>query len=537
MNANLVCPNCGEKLEPDARFCENCGQPISSSPAEPAPDKAQTVALSDLPRRQGPGLQAGQVDQTMGAGGRDSVVDFASSSATIPRHSVSTGAPASSYSSPPVDGGDVPPSTALVSPAGANPSQSQPRKNRALLFALIGVGAAVICLVLAAAGGYLALKNQPSLFPQIGMLIVSPTPVDSPTVAAAFTRTAAPTQQASSTVPPLATATKAPSATTKPTDTAQPTNTSQPTSTYTAEPVEPSPTSTATTPAGPTVTPAPTKSSNPGRILFYSNYPNLAQIFIMNAVKLVPVRLTNNKARDTEAALSPDGKKIAYISTRNDVNALNCAPTKCNTELYVMNADGTGQLRLTNTLAAEESPTWSPDSKKIIFVSARDGNRELYVMNVNGSGLKRLTNTKENETQPAWSPDGKMIAYVSDKDLYPEIYTMNVDGSGAVRLTSNNANDNNPTWSPDGNKIAYSSDQEGGSQIFLMDADGKNPTRLVTSKFTDTHPRFSPDGLSLAFRRATDNAHIEIFAVHIDGSEIGAMSDATTQAVLCDWGF
>jgi Tol biopolymer transport system component len=85
---------------------------------------------------------------------------------------------------------------------------------------------------------------------------------------------------------------------------------------------------------------------------------------------------------------------------------------------------------------------------KIAFVSGRDGNYEIYIMNADGSEQKRLTNNPASDMKSSWSPDGKKIAFHSDRDGNYEIYVMNADGSEQKRLTDNPADDMNPSWSP-----------------------------------------------------------------------------------------
>ena len=123
---------------------------------------------------------------------------------------------------------------------------------------------------------------------------------------------------------------------------------------------------------------------------------------------------------------SPDGKKITFVFAEQDSNS----------DIHVMNADGSGLVNLTNSPEADWKPSWSPDSKKITFVSVgQDRNSEIYVMNVDGSDLVNITNSPENEYSPTWSPDGKKIAFMSAYNGKREIYIMNANGSGQTRLT------------------------------------------------------------------------------------------------------
>ena len=84
-----------------------------------------------------------------------------------------------------------------------------------------------------------------------------------------------------------------------------------------------------------------------------------------------------------------------------------------NYEVYVINADGSGLKKLTDHPADDSGPVWSPDGKQIAFTSSRDGYLEIYVMNADGSDLKNLTNNPADDTSPAWSPDSRQIAFSS----------------------------------------------------------------------------------------------------------------------------
>ena len=103
-------------------------------------------------------------------------------------------------------------------------------------------------------------------------------------------------------------------------------------------------------------------------------------------------------------------------------------------DIYVMNADGSGTRKLTHNALQNAEPAWSPDGRKIAFRSTRNGNRDIYVMNADGSGKRNLTRNAAWDSRPSWSPDGRKIAFVSDRDGRLEAHVMNADGSGQRSL-------------------------------------------------------------------------------------------------------
>ena len=117
-------------------------------------------------------------------------------------------------------------------------------------------------------------------------------------------------------------------------------------------------------------------------------------------------------------------------------------------ELYVMNADGTGVTQLTTNEAEGDHAGWSPDGRRIVFSSARDGGQlHIFVMDPDGTGVTQLTSGDFTDDDPTWSPDGKQIAFQSTRDGHEEIYMMNADGTGQTRLTFNEGIFNAvPSW-------------------------------------------------------------------------------------------
>ena len=261
--------------------------------------------------------------------------------------------------------------------------------------------------------------------------------------------------------------------------------------------------------------PAVAQAAPTGRIAFSSNRDGNYEIYVMNADGSAQTRLTTTDAYtyDDDAKWSPDGEKIAY--TRAFLGLLG--------DIYVMNADGTGQTRLTNNVVPDHVPTWSPDGQKIAFHSTRDGNADIYVMNADGTGQTRLTNDDALDLRPDWSPDGQKIAFMSGIFTF-DIYVMNADGSGRTRLTNTYpAGDAHPAWSPDGQKIAFTSYRDAGNQdIYVMNADGSGLNRLTNNPMADFRPAWSPDGQKIAFTSNRDDGsglNYEIYVMNADGSE------------------
>lgn len=177
--------------------------------------------------------------------------------------------------------------------------------------------------------------------------------------------------------------------------------------------------------------------------------------------------------------------RIAFASNRDG-----------NVQIYLMNADGSGQVRLTNGGANDDAPRWSPGGAKILFQSDRDdpanGTNDVYVMNADGTGQTRLTFGAEGVTdeQPVWSRDGSRIAFVSTRDGDKEVYVMNADGTNQTRLTNDPGNDDAPYWSPDGSKLVFRSDRlrdccDPTSQVWVMNADGAGLANLSGSRYGD----------------------------------------------------
>lgn len=244
---------------------------------------------------------------------------------------------------------------------------------------------------------------------------------------------------------------------------------------------------------------APSFSAAGTKIAFTKLVNGSTELYTMSPSGSSQTRLTNNSDTDHAPSFSPDGRKIAFHSNRAG-NGVNESPDPDN-EIWAMKAapeSATNRpVRLTRNAASDGDPNWSPDGTKIVFVSRRVAvdNPEVYIMNADGTGQKRLTKSAGGDFTPEFSPDGKKIAFWSDRDGDQEIYTMNINGTGTKKLTNNTILDYTPTFSPDGKKIAFS--RSGGTsvrdqQIYTMNVDGSGTKKLTTDILGDLYPTWQP---------------------------------------------
>ncbi len=264
--------------------------------------------------------------------------------------------------------------------------------------------------------------------------------------------------------------------------------------------------------------------------------PRNPEVFTINPDGTGERVLTNHPARDGDPSFSPDGTKIAFESFRSG-----------GSELWVMNADGTGLTQLTfNGPPEDRGSSWTPDGSRIVYhtlefpAGAGHSSFEIMIINADGTGKTRLTNNTFQDSLPSVSPDGTKIAFFSTRDGDGEIYVMNIDGSNVTRLTNSPGEDAHPMWSPDGSQIVFHSRRTGTLDIFVMNADGTG-VRQVTNT-TTTHeyfPVWSPDGTKISFTGNTlDPSNFDVYVMNVDGTGITRLT-VNPPGVFdgrCDWG-
>ncbi len=222
---------------------------------------------------------------------------------------------------------------------------------------------------------------------------------------------------------------------------------------------------TATETLEPTLTPMPTDTSTPsptpvgggaGQLAFVSDRTGTSQIYRINSDGSDERPITNLSAGACQPDWSPDGKKIVFVSPCEvDQDEFK------GSSLYIIKADGTDLIQLPTIPGGDFEPDWSPDGEKIAFTSMRDGYMQIYVITLDDNSVQRLTETNKNNTeytrQPAWSPFGNQIAYAIRRYGSYQIWTMTDKGESQEQLSQSGYElwDTNPVWSPDGAVILY----------------------------------------------------------------------------------
>ncbi len=173
---------------------------------------------------------------------------------------------------------------------------------------------------------------------------------------------------------------------------------------------------------------------------------------------------------------SPDGKRIAY-----------CQSEGPNTDIWVMNSDGSNARRLTKDPSIDVSPTWSPDGTKIAFVSDRAGTPQIYIMNADGSSVRRVTFQGNYNQEPTWSPRGDSIAFTArDERKVFDLFWVTPDKGVISRITQDQGRTNEePSYAPNGRLMVFRTDRNGFGQLVISDAKGNRQSVILGSSGAD----------------------------------------------------
>ena len=253
-----------------------------------------------------------------------------------------------------------------------------------------------------------------------------------------------------------------------------------------------------------------------------------------------PVFLTTSGSNIMPSA-APDGRTILFSSCVGNVR-----------EIFAMDSDGANRRQITSGTqggSGNFTPIYSPDQQRIAFSALRDGdtNPEVWVMNADGTGATRLTQTPPAlpgqqfvwSLHPTWSANGQQIAYASTVSGSTQIWIMNSGGTNQRQLTSGLGPDypdaNVPHWSLDGSKITFWSGFEGQyGDVWTMDPDGSNPVRVTTTPdlVNSDDPHWSPDGTRIVFGRGSPGQPRSMWVIEV---ATGNESEIITGVQWADW--
>ena len=275
-------------------------------------------------------------------------------------------------------------------------------------------------------------------------------------------------------------------------------------------------------PASPTPAPSPTPAALTGRIAFVSDRDQDVEIYIMNADGSGQTRLTYSQYADNEPMLSPDGRFIVFVSQRAGGH-----------KLFIMNADGADQRQLTDGRAEQEyDPYFSPDGQWIVYSSSRGGRYELWLIHPDGTGLKQLTSGPGGKNFPAWSPDGQWIAYNSVQGEEDVVKVIRSDGTDD-RVILQQEDAYLTGWS--GGRILFVAPNGATADVYSMNPDGSDVRQLTTDPANDKGAYSTWDGRFIIFNSARDG-NDEIYVMRPDGSQQTRITFTPGNDYMPTWG-
>jgi TolB protein len=264
-------------------------------------------------------------------------------------------------------------------------------------------------------------------------------------------------------------------------------------------------------------------------IAFNSDRDGSLQVYVMNADGSGQAQLTAGGVANGEPDWSPDGSRVAFYSWRDAV-----FPDNWTSEIYTMDPDGANPTRLTTDNLIQAEAAWSPDGGTILVhgytggIGVPAGDMEVYAVAATTGSLTNLTqNPSSGDGGGTWSPDGRQIAFQSLRGGFGwELFTMNRDGSNLRNLTIFHPfYDVTPKWSPDGSKILFVSFRDFNTEIYVANADGTNQQRLTTNLSDDIDPAWSPDGSRIVFASNRDG-DFDIYVMDANGANVRQLTNA-----------
>ncbi len=225
------------------------------------------------------------------------------------------------------------------------------------------------------------------------------------------------------------------------------------------------------------------------------------------------LRLTANRVLNLCPNWSPDGSEIAFTSYRDHQQGL-----------FILDTSNGKVRAVTSQEGLNFGADWHPDGKELLVSMSRAGNPEIYRITPEGKVIKRLTVSNAIEISPSWAPGGRDLVFTSDRTGTPQLYIIDSDGAGRRRLTFEGRYNDSAVWSPGGDKIAYATREKNTTQIVVMKSTGEDRRVITDSRWRNCEdPSWAPDGRHLVF--ASDRSGV--FKLYVYDDEEGTFRQLT----------